>query len=668
MYKKIFLGVCLAFGLYSPVQADPVPGDIFKEFVYLKKTDFFKGPFSHLDSVTTVLQIGDLDKAGKAEIAFYYWGGHSGTSGQEFRVNGGKKYRITQPVGTPGNPECYYRTVAGRSAVGFPLTDLKEGSNTFAFYCGNQICHGFNWPHYWIYKYIVRIYYEAGKPCQKGRIIRPVKGEVIGDFPDLELAADHPDSVSGVDFIAYYGGYDIDGDGIFSDWQYQVKDTEWSLTAGHATQPRFKAVWDNYWIPDQVNPIRLMAKITDKNGYSYMTEPEDNIRLVRKDRSVSMYLPHVVPEVFGVRKEQRKECTIPFPDDGSGQISDARLCVSTWSANVDDDSPFHEIGINRQVIANKFGKLHDHSLDLLPVPTGILRPENVVHIYSSFTGHALEINWPGPALLVERCKRADCFHDRCRIDIRPGSDPVVDIGNDVFRATIRSHKGATCGLEHAIRDWTINNRNVNQAVFLIDACAQRGPLKQASILFETRDSAGVKLEYQDCKTGLVHAVSEYKVYRNSPFIRIGYLKYPEGWWNTVDIGRPGGERQGVYKIFGMEDYSRDIALYPGSYWNTHDRGYETDPKDGGVLSYKGHLIMLVGDLKSGTGFGRVMPVKTESSGGIKILKLLNRRGFETFPATGDRGKPYSSAVFVFDQGLDQATDMAKEYIDNLEIR
>jgi hypothetical protein len=143
------------------------------------------------------------------------------------------------------------------------------------------------------------------------------------------------------------------------------------------------------------------------------------------------------------------------------------------------------------------------------------------------------------------------------------------------------------------------------------------------------------------------------------------MKYPEGWWNTVDIGRPGGESQGVYKIHGMEDYFRKIELYPGSYWNTYDPDYKTDPEDGGVLAYKGHLIMLVGDLESGAGFGRIIPVKTGKSGGVKILKLLNRRGFETFPATGDKGEPYSSAIFVFDKGLDQAMEMAKKYIDKV---
>jgi len=648
--------------------ADPRPGDIFKEYVYKKKTDFFNGPFSHLDSVSTTLAIDDLDQAIKVEIAFYFWGGHTGTSGQEFRANGGRQYPITQPVVTKGHPECYYRTVAGRSAVEFPLEDIREGDNTFTFFCGDQICYNFNWPHYWIYKYVVRVYYGSDKAIQKGHMVSPASGATIGDFPDLEFSAVNPDSVSRVDFIAYYNGFDIDGDGILADWQYQVKDTEWTETAGHSVGPRFKTVWDNYWIPDQESPVRIMAKVTDKNGYVYLSEAVEDITLERPNRSVRMYLPTDLPEVFGVRKEQRRECQIRIPDYtlAGESITDARMYVSTWSADIDNESPFHEIGINRQVIANKFGKFHDHSLDLLRLPVSSLRLDNTIHIYSTFWGHALEVNWPGPALLVERRKTpVSNKENACTIQIDEGNGISVHLENTLFKATVRGHKGAKCGTEHAIRDWVWKGTNQNQAAFLIDACAQRGPLAKATLLFQHTDSASVKLEYQACDGDTVHAVSQYTIYRNSPFIKIAYLSYPDGWWNTVDIGRPGGQPQGVYHIYGMEEYPRDFVLYPESYWNTHDPGYESDPKDGGVLNYRGHVIMIVADRVDGAGFGRIMPIKTATEGGMRILKLLHRRGFETFPGTGGTNMPYTAALFAFDGGIEKAVDTAKEYVDKL---
>ena len=647
--------------------ADPKPGDIFKEYVYKKKTDFFNGPFSHLDSVSTTLAIEDLDKATRVEIAFYYWGGHTGTSGQAFRANNGSQYKITQPVVNRGFPECYYRTVAGRSAIEFPLTDIQEGDNTFTFFCGEQICYNFNWPHYWIYKYVVRVYYSEDKAAQKGQMVSPLSGSTIGDFPDLEFSAIDPDSVARVDFIAYYNGFDTDGDGILTDWQYQVKDTEWTETAGYSLKPRFKTVWNNYWVPDQDEPIRIMAKVTDKNGYVYMSEAVEGITLARSDRSVRMYLSDELPEVFGVRKEQRRECQIVIPDFEStdGTITDARMYVSTWSADIDNASPFHEIGINRQVIANKFGKFHDHSLDMLDLPITSLRQDNTIHIYSTFWGHALEVNWPGPALLVERRKDVAQQEDHISIKVSDHEGVVVNLENQLFKATVRSHPGAKCGTEHAIRDWIWKGTNQNQAAFVIDACAQRGPLGAANVLFQHPDSAAVELTYRTCDNKAIQAVSKYTIYQNSPFIKIDYLSYPDGWWNTVDIGQPGGESQGVYHIHGMEAYPRDLALYPDSYWNTYDPGYESDPKNGGVLNYKGYVIMMVADRVDGTGFGRIMPIKTDTNGGMRILKLLHRRGFETFPGTGDANKPFTAALFAFEGGIPKAVDTAKKYIDNL---
>lgn len=290
-----------------------------------------------------------------------------------------------------------------------------------------------------------------------------------------------------------------------------------------------------------------------------------------------------------------------------------------------------------------------------------------MHLYSTFWGHALEVNYHGPALLVERCvKECNVADVKVEVDSQSGTYPTVRFENAVFKGSIREHKGGAFGTEHALRGWTIKSKNLNQAGVFIDACAQRGPLKNAKVIYQKGDSAKLRLEYQDAKKDGINAVSEYTFYRNSPFIKIDYLQYPDGWWNTVDIGRPGGKSHGVYKIFGQEDYPRRSAQYPESYWNTYDKGYESDPKDGGILNYKGYLIMLIGDLESGTGFGRIMPVKTASIGGAKILKLLNRRGFETFPSTGEKAKPYSAAIFVFDQGLEKAMDEAKKYVDNLK--
>ncbi len=267
--------------------------------------------------------------------------------------------------------------------------------------------------------------------------------------------------------------------------------------------------------------------------------------------------------------------------------------------------------------------------------------------------------------------RANVYVKGCKINIdtNSGSSPVVSFENALFKVTILKNPGdGACGKESAIRDWAMKSNNLNQAGQFIDACAQRGPLTKASVIFERNDSAKIKLESGDCKNVGENSVSEYTFYENSPFIKIDYVKMPDGWWNTVDIGQPGGQERGTYKIYGQENYLRATQQYPDSYWNTFDKKdkeYSTDPKDGGSLNYKGYMIMLIGDPNNGSGFGRIMPIKTDKSGGLTILKLLNYRGFETFPSTGGKAISYSAAIFVFDHGLTNAMEQAENYIDNL---
>ncbi len=663
--KRTFV-LCLIFLSYlRPVSGDPMPGDIFREFEYGRKVDFFKGPFAFNDSMVTSLEISDLKMAVRAEISFYFWGGHIGTSNQKFRVNSGEQLPITQPA-TPGRPECYYRTVAGRSAVQFPVELLVQGKNRFVFYCGEQICHGYNWPHYWIYNYVVRIYYHLEKPCVKGVFKSPSGKDFIGDYPGMEIETLHPERVRSVDFIPWCTAFDQDGDGKYRDWQYMVKGSNWDGTAGKALQRPFRAVWDNSWIPDQ-DSVRFMARITDINGTCYMTEASVYFRLQRKNRSVKMFLPSRINEAFGVRAGQRQQCGIVVNDHTLRRATAARLTVSTWSGKAEETDAVHDIGINGHRLARNFGVLHDREISELAVPVSWLQQENSVYIHSDTEGHALEINWPGPALLIETYLADDDSPAGCHvnIDIGPGGYPCVEFGNAIFDASVRLNAGGVCGSEHAIRDWILKNSQVDQAVEVIDACAQRGPLKNVVVSHISSDSLVMLLEYRECNSNRIMAISRYTIYCNSPFITIDYLKYPAGWWNSVDIGRPGGKETGSYKLYGQENYVRKIELYPKSAWNAFDRDYQNDPPDGGSLNYKGYMIMLVGDQETGIGFGRIMPVRSAGRGGIRILKLLFEKGFETFPATGDEGKPFTGAVFVFENGFDKAILEAKSFVDRL---
>ena len=266
---------------------------------------------------------------------------------------------------------------------------------------------------------------------------------------------------------------------------------------------------------------------------------------------------------------------------------------------------------------------------------------------------------------------------RIRID-SSGTYLRVGLENSLFRAVMRTNRGGECGIEHAIRDWIIKDAGEDQVDNYIDACAQQGPLVQAEVVYDGAERKTLRAKYEGCslrddnsgysRRGDNSAVSEYSIFPNSPVIRVDYLRYPDSWANTVDIGTPGGTQHGEFRFFGQPVFAaqvRDIIAYPESYWNTYDGGkYCDDPSDGGSLNYKGHLIMAVGNPENGRGFGRIMPVFVPGEqGGAQIVKLLYDRGFETFPRTGQGfAPPFTGFLFLFTEGLDEAIRMGQRII------
>jgi len=133
----------------------------------------------------------------------------------------------------------------------------------------------------------------------------------------------------------------------------------------------------------------------------YLTPPVENLAHQRAGRSVRMFKSADVPERFAARNgNESPPCTIVIDGDLTRARS-ARLLVSTWSGSTDDDS-VHELRLNGERLANRFGQFHHYSIDALDVPLARLKPgANEITAFSTFKGHMLEVNWPGPVLQVE---------------------------------------------------------------------------------------------------------------------------------------------------------------------------------------------------------------------------------------------------------------------------
>lgn len=394
----------------------PQPGDIFREFTYQHPGlagDEVPPHFSELDPgaqhpiATTLRQaraprqpayisLDDLDGAVRAEMVIEYWGGHIGTQLLGFRINKSDWLPMPAPVGTPQRVEHYYRTFFGNPAVPVPLELLKPGVNAVRFGAGPQIFHSFDCGFFWIYSFSIRVYYNGDKAHPTGRLVIPESGACLSEPPTLAVEThNNARPIVQVDFIGEYEDFDWEGNGLFRQWHYSFHYGVMHFYAAMSRSAPHSVTWDTHWLPDQAAPMRLMARLTDSHGMHTMTPAVEDLTLQREERAVKMYHAHDVPEAFGVRVGQRQSCTIHIPDDVR-QVKAARLVLSTWSGAHGD-----VLALNHTMLVPRVGRVHDYSLDKLDVPPSLLRQgDNVFSVMAETEHHAVEVNWPGPVLLV----------------------------------------------------------------------------------------------------------------------------------------------------------------------------------------------------------------------------------------------------------------------------
>ncbi len=402
---------CLIFvvTLYPLIsQADPVPGDIFREY------RFVDGRGIHLctqgavrDSETFVMNIDDLQGALKAEVTGYFHTGHIGTSERRIQVNGGNAVDLPLVQVPSGHAECYFTYVFGRPGAEIPLKDLKPGANQFTFSEGPQICHGFNWPCYGFHSFIVRIYYDQSKPHPTGEIQYPKSGQVITNDALMIKARYQSASspIASLDIVGYYYDYPFEGHGVYQDWHYFIDELgRWFPLIDRNKKAPYHEIWNLKWLPDQPGPMKLTARITDMEGMSYMTPAVENLVLKRETRSVKMYKATEVPENFKARIKETKKCRFEPITDNLQQATEARLASIIPIGHM-ENKYLSRCGVN-DVTIKEYSSLPDLHTDFfydtyLPIRLDILKQGvNDFFIYSDTEGHMTEVCWPGPAILV----------------------------------------------------------------------------------------------------------------------------------------------------------------------------------------------------------------------------------------------------------------------------
>ena len=399
--------------LEAALAAGPGAGDVYRETsrsIYYgddwRVTDpdaLNPGAQDFLPNPVLSLEVPDLTGAVRAEMIIDRWGGHPGTSNKMIRINDRSWLHLPELAAIPSSrPECYM--YEDNLMLEIPLDQLQTGNVTLEGTADDQICNSFGWGQWGWYGVVVRVYYDGSGTHPTGGILSPAAGDTIIDAVDVTVEADAAGTVEEVQVLAYYEGFDTDGDGVFAEWHREYFRPKYATTisiggiVGAMTAAPYEVNWDVDWIPDQQpGSVKLQARILDDTGMWYVTDFVDDLSLRHSDGVVKMYPMDSLPIAFWVRdgRSQSAEFTIPSEDDLTTATS-ARMMVSTW--NGDDTG---KIDINGLWQAVNFGALHHYSLDEFSLPVSALsQGVNSVTISATTPDHGMEVLWPGPMFFL----------------------------------------------------------------------------------------------------------------------------------------------------------------------------------------------------------------------------------------------------------------------------
>lgn len=405
----------------------PRPGDIYKEFTVImsaggtskewRVTDpgaLAAGAQQYKPNSIFSLSINDTVGAIRAEAIIDMWGGHTGTTNKRFRLNNNSWLTIPElgaangiPAGKQG--QCYQQML--NPVIAVPLSHLRQGTNTLEGTSGAQTCFSFSWGQWGWYGATIRVYYNSNKPHATGTIISPMSGSTIGENPMIAATATGGAGVSRVEFLAYYDGYDTDGDGIFQDYHqnfHRLK-TENALMiknhVGTAIGAPYQVTWNTEFVPDQAPAmVRLIARIRDNAGVWFVTDEVKNLTLQRDSVRVKMYKPASVAENLNVRATRTTATfTYQLPvGDNPAQALGAQMHFRTWNGNNTGatSGETHYIKLNTWT-APVIGVGDFYSYDIVNVPSSALRTgNNTITVFSNTVQHGIDVHWPGPAIIV----------------------------------------------------------------------------------------------------------------------------------------------------------------------------------------------------------------------------------------------------------------------------
>ena len=411
----------ISFFLFAGIQlfAQPLPGDVFREYVWLPQMVAEQGKFlriggrldykineehfpadEHQNGYIPLHEDVNLEDAVKAEMVIEKLGSHEDTKTLRVSMNGNPSVVFPAAKGIP-EPESDYM-YHHYPVAQIPLEQLKAGTgNTLRFDVDS--IQRWNWPQNIIYGVILRIYYNPEKAEFKPTV-KGVFNGVLEEKQKLGLSEKNA-SVYKVDYIGHYEDVNREGDGIYDQWHYHYFRGQVVHHIGSSNRYPFDVVWNTSWLPDQ-NDIKLAARVTSNTGLIYFTEPLEGLTLER-NYSVELCKPYNQPRNW-VTREGEFTAKFDMKTDPT-QISEAKAYWVSWS-------PCYSNGvfINGEHIYDRSELCYEymaHEVDITD-PLILKKGTNSIKtgkepLHDGQMVHGMEVQWPGIMVKARTWKEPD---------------------------------------------------------------------------------------------------------------------------------------------------------------------------------------------------------------------------------------------------------------------
>jgi len=410
---RLLTGLISALLLCRTLGAQPVPGDLFREYCWFHEEGDAGQSIrvggrqgqSHPDRgsehgyINAPMKLPhDLDLAGavKAEVVLEKILCHDGTTGLAVQINDSDWYYVPESSHIPAPQASYQHHTY--PVVRVPVSAFKSGPNN-SFRLRVDPKHPWRWPQNLINGLHIRIYYDPNaRPHATGTITSLQSGDALGET--VKLAVESTEPINRVDYVGLYEDVNLEGDGVYRQWHYLYFHGRLMHHIGSAEREPFEVAWNTSWIPDQKEPMEISARITDRTGLTYQTPAVTNLSLKRTDRSVELCKPYDIPKKWVTRSGEKSESF-----DVRGNPSDAvaaQLVWSSWSPGYmrgvfingtqvfDHEGPKYQTCYHRVTLGD---------VGMLKAGRNVLTTGKTPKINGKMV-HGMEVNWPGIMVLI----------------------------------------------------------------------------------------------------------------------------------------------------------------------------------------------------------------------------------------------------------------------------